>query len=75
MDLRIYDGKIVRITDIDGETFAGFADYHDAENNSNGISSLSVIIDGNVDKVAYDFEETDIASVEIIRTHVMSSVV
>ena len=65
MDLRIYDGKNIMVTDLDGQTFVGFADYHDAEDNASGVSSLTVILDGSLD-IAHDFEEHEITNIKIL---------
>ena len=74
MDLRKYDGKRIRLTDVDGSVFTGYADYHDAEDNASNISSLSLDLDGDIENLQFkykgdvyiDFEEPEIANVEII---------
>ena len=77
MNLWKYDGKIINLTDTEGQTFIGFADYHDAEDNASGISSLSIILESDEDGIALEFEESEIVGIEIVSsgTPVMANVV
>ena len=70
MQLWEYEGKRVRITDVDGEVFIGLADiYHHADDNESGIASISLDPDGISD--AYiGFDENEIASIEILASEI-----
>ena len=58
--------KKIKITNIDGETFTGFADYFTSELNSpDGFASLSIRPD-NEKGILISFEEPEIAGIEII---------
>ena len=68
MKLWKFDGKTVKITDFKGQTFIGIADYHSADNNTSGIQSLTIETYDSRDGMLIEFEEPDIASVEVIFT-------
>ena len=61
-----YDGKTVKITNIDGQTFFGTADCHSADKNASGIQSLTIETFYSSDGMLIDFEEQNIASIELI---------
>jgi hypothetical protein len=62
--LEKYDGKNVRIVTIDGEVFVGFVYYFGpGDENENGENSIIVDLpDGR----AFDFDESDILSIEVV---------
>ena len=64
MHLEKYDGKNVRIITIDGETFVGFVyNFSPGDENENGKNSIIVDLpDGR----AFDFDESDILSIEVV---------
>ena len=66
MKLWKYDGKTVKITNIDGQTFIGTADYHSADNNPSGIQSLTIETFYSSDCMLIELEEQEIASIELI---------
>ena len=61
-----YDGRKVKITDVYGKTVIGVADYHSAENNASGLDSLAIETNENSDGILIEFEEPEIAHVEVI---------
>ena len=66
MNLLEYRKKHIRITDVDGEIFTGFADYYTSElDDPEGVASLSIRPD-NHEGVVVSFEESEIASIEVI---------
>ena len=65
MNLWSYIGKQVKIIDISGNVAIGLADiYIPAEDNENEVASLILAPDEN--DVMWEFEENEIASIEII---------
>ena len=67
MQLWKYEGKQVKLLHLDGDVFIGYVDiYHDADDTASGIASLSFIPHGGDYDSAITFEETEIASIEII---------
>jgi len=78
--MRLYDyrGKTVKIIDIDGKIFQGYAAYYTSElDDPDGVACLSIEPDHNPDKIFIDFTESEIASIEVIDTdiHEMAKVV
>lgn len=66
MKLWEYDDKRVRITSISGRVFTGLVDRYTSELDSpDGVASISLDPDGR-DDVYINFEESEIASIEII---------
>ena len=64
MKLREYEGKRVRIIDKRGRTYIGLVDiYSYADDNESGIASILFVSD---DGAFIEFEETEIAKIEII---------
>ena len=68
MNLWMYNGKKVKIIDLNGQTFVGIADYHSAENNTSGVDSLAIEISDSDEGILYEFEEHEIASIELFYT-------
>ena len=67
MQLWKYEGKQVKLLDSDGDVFVGYADiYHGADDTASGFASLTVIPHGSDYDSAIDFDENEIASIEII---------
>ena len=66
MNLRKFDGRKVKITDVYGQTVIGIADYHSAEDNASGIDSLTIETSENQSGMSIDFEEPEIANVELV---------
>jgi len=76
MDLWKYEGKQVKILDTDGDIFVGYADiYHDADDAANGIAALTCIPLGGTPDMLIDFEESEIASIEIVASNVSAMAV
>ena len=59
-------GKRVKITDIDGKAFVGIVDRYTSDlDNPDGVATISLDPDNRSD-VYINFEETEIASIELI---------
>ena len=70
MNLWMYEGKKIKLTSITGRTYVGIADiYHEAEDNESELASLSVEM---ADGAYIDFDEPEIASIEIIEATIQS---
>ena len=68
--LWMYEGKKIKLISVTGRTYVGIADvYHEAEDNESEIASLSVEM---ADGTYIDFDEPDIARIEIIETGIQS---
>ena len=66
MHLSQYSGKRVLLVDADGDKFEGIADlYTSALDNPNGVASIT-IRQANNRGVLLEFEEPEIASIEIL---------
>ena len=66
MHLGKYSGKKVILTDVDGDKFEGIADlYTSALDNPSGVASIA-IRQSNKRGVLIEFEEQEIASIELI---------
>ena len=64
MNLKEYAGKMVRLIDTDGDIFTGRADiYHYDYDTASGIAAMTFLSD---DGRYLDFDENEIASIEII---------
>jgi len=68
MKLWEYEGKYLRIIDVDGDSFVGRYDYYTSELDApDGIASLTIRpLGSNPDKILIQFTESEIASIEII---------
>jgi len=67
MKLYEYHGKHVRITDIDGKVFIGYAaDYTSELDDPDGVASLAIEPKHNPDRILIEFTEAEIASIEIM---------
>ena len=74
MKLWEYLGKRVRVATFSGSIVTGLADiYISAEDNENEVASL--ILAPNENDIMREFEETEIASIEIIPTPAMASAI
>ena len=70
MNLWMYEGKRVKLTSVSGRIYVGIADiYHEAEDNESEMASLSVEM---ADGTYIDFDEPEIARVEIIEAGIQS---
>ena len=70
MKLWMYEGKKIKLTSVAGRIYVGIADiYHEADDNESGVASLSVEIS---DGTYIDFDESEIASIEIIETAIQN---
>ncbi|MDR2166657.1 MAG: hypothetical protein LBE35_02245 [Clostridiales bacterium] len=66
MHLWEYEGKRVKIVDDDGNITVGLADFYTSElDDPNGVASLTIRPDG-VSGALFEFEENEIAHIEII---------
>ena len=66
MKLWEYEGKRIRLIDIDGQVFTGFIDHYTSDlDNPSGIASLSLEQDGERGNLI-NLEEPEIASIEIL---------
>ena len=73
MKLWEYSGNHVRITDTEGQIYIGFADFYTSElDDPDEIATLSLKQD-NTDGILIDFEENDIASIEVIPANASTS--
>ena len=67
MKLWQYSGNRLKITAIDGSTFTGMYDHYTSElDNPDGIATISLRPDHNPDRILIEFEESEIAEIEII---------
>ncbi|MCL1878285.1 MAG: hypothetical protein FWF80_05465 [Defluviitaleaceae bacterium] len=66
MRLWEFEGKRIKITDVDGQVFIGACDYYTSElDDPNGVASLSLAPDGE-DDITIGFTADEIAGIEII---------